>query len=164
MIVREYSGGTDLDGVRVCLIELQDFERGIDPRRPAGNDIADAYLVETLSKCEDCQGAVFVADDEGELAGYVTVLTKVRSGELDDGNLEYAYVADLVVRKAYRGNGVGRQLLSTAETYARGEGARWLRISALAENDRARRLYRTSGFSELCVDFEMRLAAGADDA
>ena len=77
---------------------------------------------------------------------------------------EYAYLADLVVRAAYRGRGIGRELIAKAETYARDEGAKWLRVCVLAENEGARRLYNTSGFSELYVDFEKDLTARAGHA
>jgi len=157
MIVREYDRDADFDGLRACLIELQDFERGIDPRKPAGEEIAIAYVLDALSQCADCRGRIFVADEKGEIAGYATVLAKARSGALDDGNLEFAYLADLVVRAAYRGRGIGRELIAKAETYARDEGAKWLRVSVLAENNGARHLYHTSGFSELYVDFEKDL-------
>jgi len=101
MIVREFDRDADFDGMRACLIELQDFERRIDPRKPAGEQIAVAYISDALSQCADYHGRIFVAEEKGEIAGYATVLAKMRSGSLDDGNLEYAYLADLVVRAAY---------------------------------------------------------------
>jgi GNAT superfamily N-acetyltransferase len=164
MIIREYDRDADFEGVRACLIELQDFERRIDRRMPPGDEIANAYISEALSKCAECHGRIFVADQKGEIAGYAMVLAKVRSGALDDGDLEYAYLADLVVRAAYRGRGIGRELIAKAETYARDEGAQWLRVCVLAANEGARRLYNTSGFSELYVDFEKDLTARAGDA
>ena len=164
MIVREYVHHADFDGIRACLIELQDFERRIDPRKPAGDQIAVAYISDALSQCAEYHGRIFVAEEKGEIAGYATVLAKMRSGSLDDGNLEYAYLADLVVRAAYRGRGIGRELIAKAETYARDEGAKWLRVCVLAENEGARHLYSTSGFSELYVDFEKDLTARSGDA
>jgi GNAT superfamily N-acetyltransferase len=164
MVVREYDRDTDTDGIRACLVELQDFERRIDSRMPAGVEIANIYISDALSKCAECHGRIFVADEEGEIAGYATVFAKVRSGALDDGDLEYAYVADLVVRETYRGRGFGRRLIAKAETYARDEGAKWLRIGVLAANEDARSLYISSGFSELHIDFEKELIDGTEDA
>jgi GNAT superfamily N-acetyltransferase len=161
MIVREFDRNADFDGMRACLIELQEFERRIDPRKPTEDEIATAYISDALSKCAECHGKIFVADEEDEIAGYATVLARVHSGTLDDGDLEYAYLADLVVRATYRGLGMGRELIAKAETYARGEGAKWLRVCVLAENQGARRLYHASGNSELYVDFEKDLTARA---
>jgi GNAT superfamily N-acetyltransferase len=164
MVVREYVRDSDIDGIRACLVELQDFERRIDSRMPAGDEIANIYISDAVSKCAECHGRIFVADEDGEIAGYATVLAKVRSGALDDGDLEYAYVADLVVRETYRGRGFGHRLIAKAEAYARDEGARWLRIGVLAKNAVARSLYLSSGFSELQIEFEKELTAGAEDA
>jgi hypothetical protein len=47
--------------MRACLIELQDFERRIDPRKPAGDQIAVAYISDALSQCADHHGRIFVA-------------------------------------------------------------------------------------------------------
>jgi len=44
MIVREFDRDADFDGMRACLIELQDFERRIDPRKPAGDETAVAHI------------------------------------------------------------------------------------------------------------------------
>lgn len=161
MITRKFDRDRDFDGVRACLIELQNFERRIDPRRPSGAEIADVYIEDALSRCAEHRGRILVADCDGKIAGLVTILASVRSGALDDGDIEYAYIADLVVRDMYRGRGIGRQLMAEAEKYARQEGANWLRISVLAENAVARRLYKASGFSELCLDLEKPISADA---
>ena len=161
MIIRDFDPDKDVDGLRRCFVELQDFERRLDPRMPAGDDIADAYIAETLSKCAECLGTMLVADADGEIAGYATILAKVRADELDDGDFEYAYIADLVVRETYRGRGYGRKLIARAETYASDKGARWLRMGALAKNEVARNLYASLGFAERLIELEKDLAAGA---
>ena len=65
MIIREFDPNKDFDGLRRCFVELQDFERRLDPRMPAGDDIADPYIADTLSKCAECQGTLLVADADG---------------------------------------------------------------------------------------------------
>lgn len=74
MVVREYDRHTDFGGVRARLVELQEFERQIDSRRPTGEEIADIYISDALSKCAEHHGRIFIAEDEGDVAGYVTVL------------------------------------------------------------------------------------------
>jgi GNAT superfamily N-acetyltransferase len=98
-----------------------------------------------------------MAEVDGSIAGYVTVLAKVSSGELEDGDLEYGLVADLLVLRKYRGSGLGRKLLDTAETYAREHSVKWLRIAALAGNRTAIEMYSSMGFSKLFVEFEKNL-------
>lgn len=164
MIVREYDCNTDFDGVRACLVELQDFERRLDPRMPTGDEIADACIADALAKCAECLGKILVADEKSEIAGFATILARVHSDELDDGDVEYAYIANLVVRETHRGRGYGRKLIASAEAYARDKGALWLRIGALAKNDVALSLYASLGFSERLVELEKYLSAPGDDA
>lgn len=91
MVIREFDRDTDFEGIRACLIELQDFERTIDGRKPPGEQIVNACISDTLSKCAESHGRIFVAYEKGKIAGYATVLAGVRSDSLDDGDLEYAY-------------------------------------------------------------------------
>jgi len=163
MPVRPYSPKSDFDQLRDCMIELQNFERNIDPRMPSGEDIADEYIVEMLHRCRQCEGQVLVADLDGDIAGYVTILNRVQSDDLDDGNIEFGLVADLVVRKAFRGSGVGKKLMAAAEQYARDDNVRWLRISVMAANRRARQLYTDLGFEEIYIELEKDLGHPSDD-
>jgi len=157
MLIRKFNEATDTGSLRDCLIELQEFERSLDSRMPAGEEIADAYLSDMFLQCAMSKGSIFVADEDGRVVGFATLLSQCSSGELDDGDLEFALLSDIIVRKDYRGSGTGRQLLEAAENQAREDGARWLRVSALARNKLARELYESIGFSELYVDFEKTL-------
>ena len=157
MIIRAFDSKADTQQLRDCVIELQNFEREIDPRMPSGEEIVDDYIVAMLFRCRMCDGQVLVADIDGEIAGYVTMLNRVQSDDLDDGNLEFGLIADLLVRKAYRGTGLGRELIAAAESFAREHDVRWLRISVMAQNAAARKLYASTGFSEIYVELEKDL-------
>jgi GNAT superfamily N-acetyltransferase len=156
-VIRKYNSETDVQQLRDCVIELQNFEREIDARMPSGEEIVDDYIVAMLFRCRMCEGQVLVADVDGEIAGYVTMLNRVQSDDLDDGNLEFGLIADLLVRKAYRGTGLGRELIAAAESVAKEHDVRWLRISVMSENAAARKLYASSGFSEIYVEPEKDL-------
>lgn len=158
MKIRAARIDTDFEQIRRCVVELQDYERKIDPRMPTGESIADAYLEEMLGKCKEHDGQIFLSEIDGEIAGYVTILGKVRSGNLDDGNLEYSCIDDLIVREQFRRYGVGMKLVEAAELFAKSKNARWLRLSVLARNTSARKLYSSSGFSELYIDYEKSLS------
>ena len=69
----------------------------------------------------------------------------------------YAYVGDLAVTAARRGQGIGKAMLAECERRARVVCARWLRIMALAGNSQARSAYRALGFEEQFVSFEKPL-------
>ena len=159
MYIREFDERKDLNRVRECLIELQDFERRLDPRMPPGVDIVDAYIPQMLERCGKCQGKVLVAEVDGEVVGYVTILTKVRSEGLEDGDIEYGLVVDLVVREKFRRMGLGQKLLEAAETHAKASEVRWLRVGVLAGNQAAKNIYSSMGFSDLYVEFEKDLTS-----
>lgn len=158
MHIREFVARTDMAQVRECLIELQNHEKRIDPRMPSGEEIVDAYMPEMLGRCDECEGKIFVAEVDSEIAGYVTVLTKVRSEELAAGDFEFGLVTDVVVLKKFRNNGLGRELMAAAEAYARVCEVKWLRIGALENNQTARTLYASMGFSGLYVELEKDLS------
>ena len=63
-----------------------------------------------------------------------------------------AYISDLIVAAAYRGQGWGRALLQRAEDYALTQGAIMLGLGVLAQNTQARRLYADFGFQENQVE------------
>lgn len=161
--IRSLNSDTDATQLRACMIELQDFERELDSRMPSGEEIADDYIVEMLQRCRQCDGEVLVADADGEIAGYVTILNRVQSDDLDDGDIEFGLVADLVVRKAFRGRGLGRELMAAAEASARQNDVRWLRISVMAANRGARQMYESMGFSEIYVELEKDLEIPAGE-
>jgi ribosomal protein S18 acetylase RimI-like enzyme len=157
MIIRDFDEDKHLAGIRACVIELQDFERALDPRMPAGADIVDHYVPHMLDRCAACGGAVFVAEIDGEVAGFATTLVKVSSEEIEDGDFEYGLVYDLVVAPQYRRRGIGRHLLAAAEAFARESGMQWLRIGVLAQNHAAASLYDDMGFKPIYVEREKSL-------
>ncbi len=160
MHIREFDVHKDLNRLRECVIELQDFERRLDLRRPAGADIVDAYIPQMRERCEKCHGRILVAEADGEIAGYVMILTKVRSEDLEDGDVEYGLVADLVILEKFRKMGFGKKLLEAAEAHAMSNGVRWLRVGVLAGNSAAMNLYSAMGFSDSYIELEKSLSVG----
>ena len=140
-----------------CLIELQDFEREIDPRMPAGKDIAAEYVDHLFQRCIDCDGQILIAEKDNEIAGYTSVFAKVVSEEIDDGKLEYGLISDIVVMQKFRGSGIGGDLMDAAESYARKRKVKWLRIGVMARNELATNMYRSRGFEELYIELEKNL-------
>jgi ribosomal protein S18 acetylase RimI-like enzyme len=149
--IREYRP-EDGQQLEECFIELQEFERRIEPRRLEGSIVAQKYLQYMFDKCAQTQGQVFVLDDEDKVVGFVSVWAKVKVNGLVNEEAEVAYVSDLFVSAAYRGQGWGRALLRRAEEYALAQGATMFSIGVLAENTQARRMYNAFGFRENQVE------------
>ncbi len=156
MIVH-YDRQAHAQALRELVIELQDYERDIDPRMSSGAAIADQYIAQMLLRCKQAIGQVLIAEVDGEVAGFVTVLTRVSSGELGDGDIEYGLIADLVVAAEFRRQGLGQRLLLAGEDFARSKNVRWLRIGVLDGNQAAMDLYAAQGFSVLFSELEKDL-------
>ena len=154
-MIREYEPSRHRGQLRACVVELQDFERGLEPTLPKGEAMADRYLAHVLDRRAGGAGRIFVSEEGGAVVGFVGVLARVVPEP--DETQAYAYVSDLVVLPAYRRRGIGRALLERAEAYARGEGARVLRVGVLAKNEAAARLYRSLGFGDYTIQLNKPL-------
>jgi ribosomal protein S18 acetylase RimI-like enzyme len=157
VIIREFDDWRDGPALRECFIILQNCECDLDPGKPEGSTIAEAYLNRMFARRREWDGQVFVAEIAGQVVGFVCVWACVQPDEPDDDPTQYAYVSDLVVGPTYRRRGIGRRLLSAAEGYARARGATSLCIGVLARNAAARRLYESAGFEEYDVELAKRL-------
>jgi ribosomal protein S18 acetylase RimI-like enzyme len=155
--IRDYRPGEDQAAVRTCLIELQEYERALDPRLPPGPEIADGYLDRLFRRCASLEGRIFVAEVESGVVGYVCALIDCRSDAPDDDSTLFAYIEDLVVLPAYRGQGCGQALLRRAEACAAARGRSTLRLRVKGGNRAARGLYARAGYLEYEVELEKRL-------
>src|SRR5581483_11342370 len=146
------------DAEQVKAITLESFEAvsieaAIDRRWPGLLDVPwgerkwRAMQSELAEHPEWC----FVAEVEGEVAGYVTTT-------IDDA-LAVGRIPDLAVAARYRGRGLGRRLLVHALDFFRAAGLRLARIETLAHNDAGRHLYPSLGFEEVArqIHFAMPL-------
>jgi GNAT superfamily N-acetyltransferase len=144
----------DRPGLEVCFRELQTFERTIEPNRAAPELITRQYVDDLFAWCAKFAGRILIAEVEGEIAGFVSVLARIPSEDLIEQDPEFAEVTDLIVRESHREQGIGGSLLNAAEAFAVGQGATRLRIGVLAANAAAHRLYERQGFkpSEIILE------------
>jgi GNAT superfamily N-acetyltransferase len=148
--IRAYNPAADYQDLRACFVELQAWERQFEPSMPAPQEAADPYLADMLARYVASGGQVFVAEAEGAVIGFVCVFAMV-TPDLDEAPEPYSYISDLVVRAAYRGQGIGRRLIAASEDFARSAGARRLKVGVLVRNDAVHDLYRDCGFRDYTV-------------
>jgi len=88
-------------------------------------------------------GAVFVCEEEGEIAGMISVLATVSTAL----GARVALLEDMIVAPGHRGKGVGTMLIQHAFRYAESRG--YGRITLLTDHDnvQAQRFYQQKGFS-----------------
>lgn len=156
--IRPYDPARDLAGAEACIVELQEFERALEPRLPPGPTMAAAYLAVLVARCVRHAGRLFVAEVDGRVVGFAAVLGRVEPEAPDQEQAAHAYVSDLVVLPGFRSRGIGRQLLDQAEALAREVGTTRLEIGVLSKNPEAARLYRDFGFVDFRINLTKRLA------
>ncbi|MBY0401274.1 GNAT family N-acetyltransferase [Myxococcota bacterium] len=157
-MIRPYDPNCDLEAVKFCIVELQEFERVLEPALPPGPAMAGAYLAVLVERCARHAGALFVAESEGKVVGFAAVIGRVEPEAPDQEQSSHTYVSDLVVLPDHRGRGIGRRLLERAETLARQVGTNRLEIGVLSKNEGAARLYRDFGFEDFRIFMTKRIA------
>ena len=85
--------------------------------------------------------AIFVAEVDGAVVGYVTSWTDEASG--------IGHIPNLAVRVAFQGMGIGRRLIDHALDAFRAAGVTHARIETLETNEVGYGLYTSMGFEEL---------------
>ncbi|MFO0691733.1 MAG: GNAT family N-acetyltransferase [Myxococcota bacterium] len=156
--IRPYDPARDVEAATACIVELQEFERALEPALPPGPEMAGAYLAVLVARCAKHAGRLFVAEVDGRVVGFAAVLGRVEPEAPDQEQAAHAYVSDLVVLPAHRSRGLGRRLLEQAEALARTVGTTRLEIGVLAKNPDAARLYRDFGFSDFRITLTKRLS------
>ena len=156
-IIRDCEPARDRNALISCIVEMQDFERSVEPMLPAGVDMANSYVELLLDRCSGTSGRVFIAETDQTVVGFVGVITRVEPNDPDEEATPYTYISDLVVLSAYRRRGIGGALLRHAEAYARDQGMTLVRINVLAKNQAAGQLYRTLGFDDYRIQLLKRL-------
>ena len=145
--IRPYDPAADFPALRACFIELQTWERQLEPALPEPEAVAEIYLAAMLEDCAETSGRVFVAEADGAVIGFVSVLGKV-TPTADESLEPHAYVSDLVVRTGERGHGIGAKLMAQAEAFACEAGVARLKVGVLVRNARTAAFYRRCGFRD----------------
>jgi GNAT superfamily N-acetyltransferase len=157
MIIREatQSDRTALDE-QEQLLNL--FENPFSGDRELTRAGAVAAMDRLQQRASENGGAVLVAEIDGAVIGHL-VLTFERMGPFVREELrDYAYVADLFVREAHRGRGVGRALIGEAERRATARGMKRILLGVLHGNTGAERSYRRQGFTDYGLELAKPLA------
>ena len=96
-------------------------------------------------------GGIFVAELEGEVAGYITTVLDREAGR--------GRIPNLAVSASVRGHGIGRALIERALDYFRAEGMAFATIETMANNPIGQTLYPDCGFEEVArqVHYARRL-------
>lgn len=106
----------------------------------------EGELVREAIQADVNAGVYYIADAEGQPAGAVRFQLEDRLFWPDLESDDSAFVHRLIVRRAFKGQGVSTALLSWAVEQARTRGRAWLRLDCDAERTKLRDLYLRFGF------------------
>lgn len=84
---------------------------------------------------------VFVAEVDGQIAGYITTFS--------DREASIGLIPNLALDAAYRGQGIGRHLIQHALDHFRSQGLSHAKIETLTQNEVGKQLYPSFGFKEV---------------
>jgi ribosomal protein S18 acetylase RimI-like enzyme len=113
-----------------------------------------------LRRDEGFPSQAFIARaEDGTPAGFVWV---ARDHNDSTGELE-ATLLNQYVAEPYRGQGLGRRLLETAEEWARGQGLPQISLSVGVRNTIGQRLYESLGYQVETLRMTKKLGIGEPD-
>jgi ribosomal protein S18 acetylase RimI-like enzyme len=104
---------------------------------------------------ESPDGRVFVAEEAGELAGYVYVALEPLSWKELRGPA--GFIHDVAVREESRRARIAEQLMEAATAWLREQGAPRVILWTAAPNEAAQRLFRRLGFRETMLEMTLEL-------
>ncbi len=111
----------------------------------------DNQWAQILPDGQETQGHYFfqLVDDAGSTRGEAWLYV--------DDSMGLAFIYELYLHPDARGRGLGREALEALADFARSHGATSFGLNVFADNERARALYRSFGFSEVSSNMVMPL-------
>jgi ribosomal protein S18 acetylase RimI-like enzyme len=104
---------------------------------------AQQWLTDSFATAARHDGTVLVATDKTGIAGVITISVQRHfTGEID------GYIGELAVASRAVRRGIGRALITAAETWAQDRGLRHLTLHTGIANIPARHFYSALGFHE----------------
>lgn len=143
---------------RVQQITIDSFEgvsidRNIETRFGLidGKDWRERKARDVTTDCQVQPEGVFVAEEDGQVVGYIT--TRI------DRFTSIGRIPNLAVDPEFRALGIGSKLIEHAIEYIRSEGMALAKIETLVQNERGQALYPRFGFEEVArqIHFVMKL-------
>ena len=124
----------------------------LDPKRfiPATAQTEDNYGWFLGTQIDKPDVFVYVAESDGKVVGYTYAGMEGTDYMALRGPAGALY--DIVVDPAYRGNGIGRQLLTTALATLKERGAPRVVLSTAEGNDAAQHLFESAGFRRTMIE------------
>jgi ribosomal protein S18 acetylase RimI-like enzyme len=157
------AGEADWPWIEQGEVEIAWTRLGKEREREIGRETIAGQIkqrVERLRKDESFHNEAFIARaKDGTPAGFVWV---ARDQNDSTGQLE-ALLLNQYVAEGYRGQGLGRRLMETAEEWARSQGFPRISLAVSVGNTIGQRLYESLGYQAETLRMSKKLDSQAAD-
>lgn len=121
----------------------------------------EKYLKQLLKDSTEKNGKFYIAEIEGEIAGFLQGIIDQNTSDslycLTHEPGAHGWIGELYVDEKYRGQGIAKSLINKINDYFKKQGCIGVRLSVLASNSVARKVYKKIGFTErdveMAIDF-----------
>lgn len=129
------------------------LEKLIQSERAFNNNIKSKYEVKNWFEnvFNENYNAIFIAKDNEKIIGYIYI--QITSFELGPMQNKEALIDGLFVESEYRGRGISKILMQSAEKWAKEMGVKFIYVNVLENNIKAKKLYESTGYN----NFELKL-------
>jgi GNAT superfamily N-acetyltransferase len=158
LLVRAVDLARDRAALLSFIMGSQAHEHAFEPNRRLDPLVAEDHLGRMIALLGERAGTIFVAAGADDAAiGWAIVFEQDDDVFVVAEERRHAYVAELFVAGALRGQGVGRALIAACEDWARGRGLHVMQIGVLPGNVRAHALYRREGYADYGIQLRKYL-------
>ena len=105
-----------------------------------------------IERASENGGTILVAELDGAVVGHLVLTFERMAPYIRDDMRDHALVADLFVRAALRGQGIGTALLAEAERLAIARGMKRILLGVVHGNTGAERAYRRQGYRDYALE------------
>ena len=155
MVIR-YAQSQDIPGILDLLRQVGKVHSDIRPDIfPAGTLKYDEAAL--LALLTDTSRPIFIAETDGEIAGYCFCVHKVIEDTSVSVGRQELYIDDLCVDENHRRMGIAKALYNHALAYAKEIGCDMLTLNVWCGNDGAMRFYEQMGMTPRNIMMEIPL-------
>jgi len=154
--IRAYTG-KDRKDITTLIQTLQDYVADLDllGLNKSGKDFnASAYVESLLQKIAHGNGAILVAEQDGNILGGIAGVVEETSPEdqLEVHSAMRGRIVELIVSPEHRGKNVGKELMKTMEAFFKEQNCAHVRVECFAPNTKAHAFYEKCGYSDRTIE------------
>lgn len=146
MLLIRRASPSDIPSVATLWMMMMREHESFDPRLQLGDDPRRAYS-DQLGEMLNCpDNALFVAEDEGVITGYVLALLLPNPPVFKEKR--YGFIAEMVVDPTSRRSGTGRELWERATRWFRRKGVHSVQLNVSPYNEAGMAFWSSLGFRD----------------